>query len=140
MKIQEILIQEYQLAIGMINRVGRSVVTIKGWCITIVAGATAFKGVSDRKFTILLAFLIIVFWLIEASYRVVMQCFKNRCIEIEKYFETPNEDEKTPQLMTKLRDYYSLKAFWNAATMRRCYPLYLALFSVLIMLYLIEWK
>ncbi len=117
----ERLMEEYKLAIDLINRLGNNVLTIKGWCITIVAGMIALTESDDtitKGLTIILAFIIFAFWIIEGTYRVVMERFKKRCETIEQYFDSDegvkNENfrfEKAPRLITNLN--YEKRNLWK---------------------------
>lgn len=134
MKLEDRLMAEYGHALGLINRLGTTTVVIKGWCVTAVAGALALKAGGGGLFVYgILAFLVLVFWFLDASYRAVMEHFKHRCREIEGYFERPGPKKiYSPALISGMRFDSSLEVLRAAAHHIRVWPLYgLLLFFLL---------
>lgn len=133
MDIDKRLMKEYEIAWGIINRLGNATIVIKGWCVTLVAAILGFsisKDMFDNRILILLSILILSFWFIEATYRRVMETFKTRCKEIEGYFEDMKNKRNiaSPLLAKSIEREREIISLIKAALLIRVFPLYLFLF------------
>ena len=64
MNLGERLMKEYELIIGIINRLGISAITIKGWTITLIVAVVSLRrGILNNKSLIILLISIGILWL-----------------------------------------------------------------------------
>lgn len=135
-QIEDRLIKEYELLIGLINRYGNAGVMIKGWTLTIVLAALGIKQTPDPAFHLVLIVAVFSLWLLEATYRNSGNTFKSRCKEIEEYFEDQKEFEiSSPAINRTYSSKKSIRQLMLAALEFRVWPIYMILLVIIVIHY-----
>lgn len=139
MGLEERLMKEYEILLDIVNRLGNSTITIKGWAVTLVVVTLSIRGEVDVRLLAVLLLAVFTLWLVEASYRRVGMAFKARCAEIESYFRDPS-NEKTihsPAVNHCARKEEGVRNLIKAAFLLRVFPLYVLLIVGVIVLFII---
>ena len=85
--VVELLMREYQVLQGKIDKIGEFRFTIKGWALTLDTGTAlaAFATSLDRRFAILLLLgVVVALWFLELRQIRLTEIFQNRAFRIEK--------------------------------------------------------
>ncbi len=129
------LIKEYELLINLINRIGTTIIIVKGWTVTLVV-AICFSKISF-SFTefVISVVAIVLFWYIEGYYRGRTAKFKIRMREIEEHFAKQKTDHKelaSPAIEACIGENPKKYEAFNHYT----YPVYLVLLVCIIGFYI----
>jgi hypothetical protein len=130
--------KEYEILIGVINRLGTSAITIKGWTTTLVVAAISLKkGDLSGELTSILILAIAGLWFVEITFRQVSASFKLRCVDIEQHFaDTSSASGITSPAINAAR--WRAKGFhslFRIAFHIRVFPMYLILLIGVVALY-----
>lgn len=128
--LRERAMKEYELLIGIINRLGNARIAIKGGTLAFAATVVSVKeGVIDLKFLVILLVVILGLWISEAFYWRVSEDFKERCKEIERFFaeETDEKDFSSPRIAQYPDKRKPRAPFIKCMTHPRVSPVYVTL-------------
>lgn len=117
----EVLVQEYFQLQKIVEDFDRKALTIKAWSVTLSAAAIVAAYVEDAPTVLLVASgSALVFWLIEAVWKVNQQAFYKRIRQIENHFNGTYELSSPLQIATawsaawreRGRDRFALRVMW----------------------------
>jgi hypothetical protein len=130
--------KEYEILMGIINRLGMSAITIKGWTTTLVVAAISLKkGELSGELTGILLLAIMGLWFVEITFRQVSASFKLRCADIEQYFADPSSVSaiSSPAINASKWREKGLRSLLRIAFHIRVCPMYILLLIGVAVLY-----